>query len=108
MTCQPVVLVVGQSNLAQVYWLVSDASSRGILVRVRTGLADRVAELIALTPQDQDVPDKQAAAQAVQLNITGERPTIHFGDRRAGDIGNPRAENAARRAWIASNVSGRK
>jgi AbiTii-like protein len=74
------------SRVAQVYWSVSNASIRGILVRVRTALADRVAELITLTPQDQDVPDKQAAAQAVQLNITGESPTIHFGDRRAGDI----------------------
>jgi hypothetical protein len=74
------------SRVAQVYWSVSNASLRGILVRVRTALADRVAELITLTPQDQDVPDKQAAAQAVQLNITGERPTIHFGGRRAGDI----------------------
>ncbi|HEX9515819.1 MAG TPA: hypothetical protein VF940_06550 [Streptosporangiaceae bacterium] len=60
----------------------------GILVRVRTGVADRVAELITLTPQDQDVPvpDTVAAAQAVQLNITGERPTIHFGNNHAGDI----------------------
>src|ERR1019366_2355062 len=74
------------SRVAQVYWSVSNASLRGILVRVRTALADRVAELITLTPQDQDVPAKQAAAQAVQLNITGERPTIHFGGRRAGDI----------------------
>jgi hypothetical protein len=74
------------SRVAQVYWSVPNASIRSILVRVRTALADRIAELITLTPQDQDVPDKQAAAQAVQLNITGGRPTIHFGDRRAGDI----------------------
>ena len=74
------------SRVAQVYWSVSNASIRGILGRVRAALADRVAELITLTPQDQDVPDKQAATQAVHLNITGERPTIHFGDRRVGDI----------------------
>lgn len=73
------------SCVAQVYWSVSNASIRGILVRVRTALADKVAELITLTPHDQDVPDKQAATQAIQLNITGKRPTIHFGDRRAGD-----------------------
>lgn len=74
------------SRVAQVYWPVSNASIRGILVRVRTALADRVAELVALTPQDQDVPDKQATTQAVHLHITGERSIIHFGDRRAGDI----------------------
>jgi hypothetical protein len=73
------------SRVAQAYWLVSNASIRGILVRVRTALADRVAELIPVTPQDQDVPDKQAATQAIQLNITGKRSTIHFGDKRAGD-----------------------
>lgn len=73
------------SRVAQVYWSVSNASIRGILVRVRAALADRVAELIPVTPQDQDVPDKQAATQAIQLNITGKRPTIHFGDKRAGD-----------------------
>jgi hypothetical protein len=74
------------SRVAQVYWSVSNASIRGILVLVRTALADRLAELITLRPQDQDVPDEQAAAQAIRLNITGEHSTIHFGDRRAGDI----------------------
>jgi AbiTii len=74
------------SRVAQVYWSVSNASIRSILVRVRTALADRVTELMALTPQDQDVPDKQAATQEVHLHITGKHPTIHFGDRRSGDI----------------------
>ena len=78
--------VAPNSRVAQVYWSVSNASLRSILVRVRTALADQVAELIPLTPQDQDVPDKQAPAQAIQINITGQRPTIHFGDWRAGDI----------------------
>jgi hypothetical protein len=73
------------SHVADVYWSVSNASIRGILVRVRTALTELVGELIALTPQDQDVPDKQAADQAVQFIITGDRPTIHFGDSRAGD-----------------------
>src|SRR5260370_41941920 len=83
------------SRVAQVYWSVSNASIRGILVRVRTALGDRVAELITVTPQDQGVPDKQAAAQTIQLDEQAtaqaiqfviERATIHFGDRRAGDI----------------------
>ena len=73
------------SHVAEVYWSVSNASIRDILVRVRTALADLVGELITLTPQDQDVPDKQAADQAVQLVITGDRTIIHFGDSRAGD-----------------------
>lgn len=71
------------SRVAEVYWSVSNASIRGILVRVRTALADLVAELITLTPQDQDVPDKLAADQAVQIVVNGGRPTIH---NHAGDI----------------------
>jgi hypothetical protein len=74
------------SRTAEVYWSVSNASIRGILVRVRTALAELVAELIALTPRDQEVPDKQAADQAVQFMITGDRPIIHYDNSRAGDI----------------------
>jgi hypothetical protein len=74
------------SRVAEVYWSVPNASIRGILVRVRTALADHVAELIALAPRDQDVPDKQAAAQAVQLVVTGDGATINYGISYARDI----------------------
>jgi AbiTii len=83
------------SRVAQVYWSVPNASIRGILVRIRTALADRVAELTTLTPIDQDVPDKQAAAQAIQLDsqataqaiqFTIERATINFANMPAGDV----------------------
>jgi hypothetical protein len=83
------------SRVAQVYWPVSNASIRGILVCVRTALADRVAELITLTPQDQDVPDTQAAAHTIQfdeqataqaIQFVIERATFHFANMRAGDI----------------------
>ena len=74
------------SRVAEVYWSVSNAAIVGTLVRIRGALADLVAELRTLTPQDQDVPDKQAADQAVRVVITGDRTSIHFGDRRAGDI----------------------
>jgi hypothetical protein len=66
---------------------VSNASIRGLLVRVCTALAELVAELITLTPQDQEVPDKVAADQAVQLVITGDRPTIHYSPQHATDGG---------------------
>ena len=71
------------SRVAAVYWAVSDASIRGLLVRVRTALAELVAELIALTPQDQEVPDKLAADQATQFVITGDRPTINYSPQHA-------------------------
>jgi hypothetical protein len=70
-----------------VYWSVSNASIRGLLVRVRTALAELVAELIMLTPQDQEVPDKLAADQATQFVITGDRPTINYSPQHAGDGG---------------------
>lgn len=74
------------SRVCEVYWSVSNASIRGVLVRVRAALVELVAELITLTPQDQDVPDKQAADQAVQFIVTGDRATIHYNNRPAGDI----------------------
>jgi hypothetical protein len=75
------------SRVADVYWSVSNASIQGILVRIRTALADLVAELIMLTPQDQEVPDKLAADQAVQFVITGDRPTIHYSPQQATNGG---------------------
>jgi AbiTii-like protein len=71
------------SRVAEVYWSVPNASIRNVLVRVRTALAELVAELIALTPQDQEVPDKVAADQAVQFVITGDHPTIHYNSQQA-------------------------
>jgi hypothetical protein len=75
------------SRVAEVYWSVSNASMRGVLVRVRTALAELVAELITLTPQDQEVPDKLAADQAVHFVLTGDRPTVHYSPQRATDGG---------------------
>ena len=81
------------SRVVQLYWSVSNASIRGIVVRVRAALTDRVAELIRLTPPDQDVSAKQAAAQTIQLDqqatahptqFTIEHAVIQFGDSRAG------------------------
>lgn len=71
------------SRVAEVYWSVPNASIRNVLVRIRTALADLVAELIALTPKDQEMPDKVAADQAVQFVITGDRPTIHYSSQQA-------------------------
>jgi hypothetical protein len=71
------------SHVAAAYWEVSNASFEGLLVRVRTALAELVAELIALTPQDQEVPDKLAADQATQLVVTGDRPTINYAPQHA-------------------------
>lgn len=68
------------SRVDAVYWPVAIASLKGLLVRVRTALADLVAELITLTPQEQEVPDKVAADQAIHLVVTGDRNTINLSD----------------------------
>lgn len=93
------------SRVAQVYWPVPNAAFRGILSRVRTTLADRVAQLIALTPQDQDVPDKQATTQAIHLNITGDHPTINFEDRHTGDIVTSSSDSQYNFGPITGNVA---
>jgi hypothetical protein len=92
------------SRVAQMYWSVSNASMRGIIVHVRAALTERVTELIRLTPPDHDVPGKRAAAQTIQLDqdaaaqtiridqqatahptqFTIEHAIIQFGDSRAG------------------------
>ncbi|MFI5896599.1 hypothetical protein ACIA5D_41520 [Actinoplanes sp. NPDC051513] len=59
-----------------VFWPLTDAALQGVLVKIRTALAELVAEMIALTPTAHDVPDKAAADQAVYLVINGHRPTI--------------------------------
>lgn len=75
------------SRVAEVYWSVSNTSIQGLLVRVRTALADLVAELIMLTPQDQEVPDKVVVDQAVRIVVTGDRPMINYTVQHAADGG---------------------
>jgi hypothetical protein len=75
------------SRVADVYWSVPNVSIRGLLVRVRTALAELVAELNTLMPQDQEVPDKQIADQAVQFVITGDRNVVNFSPQHATDGG---------------------
>jgi AbiTii len=79
--------MAANSRVAEVYWSVSNASVRGVLVRVRTALAELVAELITLTPPEQEVPDKLAADGAVQFVITGDRTVIHYSRQQAADGG---------------------
>jgi len=64
------------SRVDVIYWPLSNALLRGLLVRVRTALAEMVAELITLTPPSQEVPDRAAVDQAVNLVVAGDRTTI--------------------------------
>lgn len=85
------------SVVAAVYWEVSNASLKGLLVKVRTALAELVAELASLTPDGQEVPTRAAADQATQYVITGERPTINITTqhtRTGANISAPSAQSA--------------
>jgi hypothetical protein len=75
------------SRASVAYWEVQLVSIQGVLVRVRTALAELVAELISMTPEGQAVPDKQAADQAVQLIITGDRNKITYIPQQASSGG---------------------
>ena len=75
------------SRVAEVYWAVPNTSILGILSRVRTALAELVGELITLTPQDQEVPDKLAADQVAQFIITGDRSVINYSLQHAAGGG---------------------
>jgi hypothetical protein len=74
-------------RVAEVYWSVSSVSIQGVLVRIRTALAELIAELIALTPQGQDVPDSSAADQAVRFILTGDRAMVNYTVQHAADGG---------------------
>lgn len=82
------------SRVAEVYLSVPNVAIQGVLVRIRTALTEMVAELITLTPGDQDVPDKAAADQAVRFVITGKRPVINYTVQHAAGGGTNVAVNS--------------
>lgn len=93
------------SRAAEIYWSVSGASIRGVLIGIRTALAELVAELIALTPQDQDGPDRQAADQATHFVITGDRTTVHLGSSQLGGTVNHSPSGQVNIDGVTGNVA---
>lgn len=79
--------MVQGGRVADVFLSVPNVAVQGVLVRIRTALADLVAELIALTPKGQDVPDKLAADQVIHFVVTGDRNVITFSPQHAADGG---------------------
>ena len=79
--------MVSNGRVADVYLSVPNVAIQGVLVRIRTALAEMVAELIALTPRDQEVPDKLAADQVAQFVITGDRAVINYSPQHASGGG---------------------
>jgi hypothetical protein len=83
------------SIVSDVYWSVPDTAIQGVLVRIRTAWAELIAELIALTPEDREVPDKLAADQVVQFVVTGDRSVINYTVQQASGGGTNVAAAAA-------------
>lgn len=75
------------THVDAVYWEILPAVLHGVLVRIRTALAELVGELIALTPTGHSVPEKSTTDQAVQLMITGDRNVVTYSPQHAGDGG---------------------
>jgi AbiTii len=75
--------MVSNGRVADVYLSVPNVAIQGVLVSIRTALADLIAELIALTPRDQELPDNLAADQVIQLVITGNRNVINYSPQHA-------------------------
>jgi hypothetical protein len=75
----------GVTHAAGLYWDVPRSGIEGVLVRIRTALAELVAELISLTPEGQELPDKAATDQVAQFVVSGDRNVITYSPQTAGD-----------------------
>lgn len=63
-------------HINSIYWAVSPSAVRGVLDQIRTALTQLVAELRANMPADDDLPSAEAADQAVNVVVTGERSQV--------------------------------
>jgi hypothetical protein len=77
-----------------VFFKVSAAAIKGLLVQVRTALAELVADLVALTPEGDDVPTQADSDRVMQFIITGERATVNYTNQNSTSGSNISAPNA--------------
>ncbi|MBN9743548.1 hypothetical protein DMP23_21130 [Amycolatopsis sp. A1MSW2902] len=63
-------------HITRLYWKVNRATIAGVVVSVRTALAELVGELLAATPDADPTPSKQATDAAVHFIVTGNRNTV--------------------------------
>ncbi len=66
------------------YWAVSRQSIIGVVDRIRTKLAELIAELIATMPPDRTEPTPEQAAAAVQFLVTGKPSTMMISSAKRG------------------------
>ncbi len=79
--------VASGQTILTIYWSISAVTVRGVIDQVRTGLVQLVAELRAGLPADQSVPSPEAAAQAVQVAVTGKRSNVTVTTAQASNGG---------------------
>jgi len=75
-------------QITRLYWQVNRSAIAGVVISVRTALAELVGELLAATPDDEQPPSKQAVDAAVHFVVTGDRNTITVVDRQTTTKGN--------------------
>jgi hypothetical protein len=63
-------------QIHKLYWVISNAAMQGVVDQVRTSVAELVCELLASLPTDDGDPSKQAADQAVNYVVSGNRNTV--------------------------------
>jgi len=79
--------VPGQ-QIQRVYWTVSKVAVRGILNRIRTALAELVAEIRAGMPRGEAVPSPELTNQAFQIAVRGRgaRITVNHASANGGGV----------------------
>ncbi|MGW1346059.1 AbiTii domain-containing protein [Kribbella sp. NPDC002412] len=65
------------TRVSALYYKVPNASIKGVLVHIRTALAELVADLVSMTPDGEEVPDQANADRAVMYIFNGGRPTVN-------------------------------
>lgn len=98
--------MVANGRVAEVYLSVPNVAVEGVVVRIRTALAELVAELITLTPEGQGIPDKAAADQVIQFVVAGDRSVINYTVQHAADGGSNIAVGSAAGPVAASGAHG--
>ncbi len=70
-------------HIGALYWSLSESAIRGVLERVRTTLAELVAEMRAAMPDADETPTADVADQAVHVAVHGSRPRVVVNNAQA-------------------------
>lgn len=82
-------------HITGLYWAIGKAAVEGVLDRIRTKLAELIAELSAAMPATQESPTPEQAAAAVTFLVTGKRSKVSFSNAQATGGGNATSRQSA-------------